>query len=81
MYKTRNQLTARVVSCAILAPACQPLALVRIHDGSTCLRLRCPWIPAKQALWVRLPESRRLSPLQPVENQSRGWGIGCHLGT
>jgi hypothetical protein len=52
-----------------------------VLDGSTCLRLRCPWIPAQQALWVRLPESRRLSPLQPVENQSRGWGIGCHLGT
>src|SRR6266571_2068185 len=35
----------------------------------------------RQAVQVRLPESCRLSPLQPIEDQSQGWGIDCHLGT
>jgi hypothetical protein len=33
---------AGALSCAVLAPARQPLALVRVHDGSMHLRLRCP---------------------------------------
>ena len=33
---------AGALSCALLAPARQPLALVRVHDGSMHLRLRCP---------------------------------------
>ena len=33
---------AGALSCAVLAPACQPLALVGLHDGSLHLCLRCP---------------------------------------
>ena len=33
---------AGALSCAVLAPARQPLALVGIHDGSMHLCLRCP---------------------------------------
>jgi len=33
---------AGALSCAVLAPARQPLALVRVHDGSMPLCLRCP---------------------------------------
>ena len=33
---------AGALSCAVLAPARQPLALVGVHDGSMHLCLRCP---------------------------------------
>src|SRR5262245_27516645 len=34
--------TVGAVSCALLAPACQPLTLGHIHDGSSHLCWRCP---------------------------------------
>jgi len=37
--------------------------------------------PLERGVQGRLLDSRRLSPLQPVENQSRSWGIRGHLGT
>ena len=72
---------AGALSCAILAPARQPLALVHGHDGSIHLRFRCPSIPARRDTRIEAPRLRRLSPLQTLEDQSQVWGIGCHSCT
>jgi hypothetical protein len=72
---------AGAVSCAILAPARQPLALGVVHDGSSHLCLRCPEMRARRDTRVEAARLRRFSPLQAVENQSRAWGIRCHSCT
>src|SRR5262249_58408658 len=72
---------AGALSCAVLAPARQPLALVRFHDGSTHLRLRYPWMPAGRDTRTEAARLRRLAPLQAVEDQSRAWGLCCHSCT
>jgi hypothetical protein len=72
---------AGALSCAILAPAHQPLALGHDHDGSSHLCLRCPSILARQDTRREAARVRRLSPLQAVANQARAWGICCHSGT
>jgi hypothetical protein len=65
----------------LLAPALQPLALVYNPDGSTTSLLSLPIGSCSASGPGEAPRSRRLSPLQPVENQSWGWGICGHLGT
>jgi hypothetical protein len=69
---------AGALSCAVLAPATQPLTLGEDHDGSSHLRWRCPSIPARRDTRREAARVRRLSPLQAVEDQSRAWGICCH---
>jgi hypothetical protein len=70
----------RPILC-LLAPACQPLTLVYNHDGSTTSSLPLPIVPARRSFWTEASRYRRLPPLQPVEDQSRNWGVCLHLGT
>ena len=72
---------AGALSCAVLAPACQPLALVGLHGGSPHLCLRCPEMLARRDTRREAARGRRLSPLQTVEDQSQAWGICCHSCT
>src|SRR2546430_1028820 len=74
-------LAAGALSCAVLAPATQPLTLGDDHDGLSHLRLRCPEMPARRDTQIEAARVRRFSLLQAVENQSRAWGIGCHSCT
>jgi hypothetical protein len=72
---------AGAVSCAMLAPAYQPLALGPTHGGLAHLCLRCPSMLARRDTQIEASRVRRLSPLQTVEDQSRAWGIRCHSCT
>jgi hypothetical protein len=72
---------AGALSCAVLAPASQPLALVGLHDGSPHLCFRCPSMPARRDTRIEASRVCRLSPLQTVEDQSRAWGICLHSCT
>ena len=73
--------TAGALSCALLAPACQPLTLGHIHDGASPLCWRCPEMLARRDTRREAARLRRLSPLQTLENQSQTWGIRCHSCT
>jgi len=44
-------------------------------------RFRYPEVPARRSCRIEASRYRRLPPLQPVEDQSLGWGVGWHLGT
>ena len=70
----------RPILC-LLAPALQPLTLGDNHDGSTTSLLALPLGSGAASGPGEAPSSRRFSPLQPLENQSQGWGICGHLGT
>ena len=72
---------AGALSCAVLAPARQPLALGPTPDGLAHLRWRCPSMPARRDTRIEASRLRRLSPLQTLEDQSRAWGIRCHSCT
>ena len=68
-------------SLGLLAPARPPLALVRVHAGSSPLCWRCPERPARRDTRGEAARVRRFSPLQPLEAQSQSWGIHCHSCT
>jgi len=72
---------AGALSCAVLAPACQPLMLGDSNDGSSHLRLRCPEMLARRDTRMKASRLRHLSPLQTLEDQSQTWGIRCHSCT
>jgi hypothetical protein len=64
----------------LLAPACPPLALGGMHDGSPVSSLARSLDACSTGFGGEAARYRRCTPLQPVADQARGWGGRLHPG-
>jgi hypothetical protein len=69
---------AGAVSCALLAPALQPLTLGRFDDGSSHLRWRCPERPARRDTRHEAARLRFFPRFRPLRTSR---GSGGYAGT
>jgi hypothetical protein len=71
---TGQEGTCQRLSCAILAPALQPLTLGDGDDGSPRLRWRSPEVPARRDFRMRLPDTAVSPRFRPLRTSRRSGG-------